>query len=79
MALHIADSEVSDLVAQLAKLEGANKTETLRRVLRSALDVKKKETAKGDLMDFIGRMKEKTKKRPAKAPSKKEFDEMWGV
>lgn len=51
MALHIADEEVSELMNQYAELTGMSKTESLRRLLKTALG--QTDGSVGGLVDVI--------------------------
>ena len=77
MALHIADPEVTELVTELAKSEGTNKTEALRRLLRKTMAARQKAMTRAGFREFAaGLMAEARLKRIAPA-TKAEIDDLW--
>jgi hypothetical protein len=79
MALHIADPEVSDLVTDLAKLEGASKTETLRRLLRKAMAERQKDKARAGFREFAAGLVVTARRKNLSPSSKQEMDNLWGM
>jgi hypothetical protein len=77
MPLHIADADVSKLVADLAKAEGTTKTEALRRLLRKTMAERQRNMTRAGFREFaLGLMAEARLKRTAPA-SKAEMDDLW--
>jgi hypothetical protein len=77
MALHIADTDVSKLVTDLAKSEGTTKTEALRRLLRKTMAERQKAMTRAGFRAFaLDLMAEARLKRTAPA-SKAEMDDLW--
>ena len=77
MALHIADTDVTRLVADLAKSEGTTKTEALRRLLRKTMAERQKDMTRAGFREFaLGLMAEARLKRIARA-GKAEMDDLW--
>jgi len=79
MALHVADAEVTRLVADLARMENTTKTEVLRRVLRAAISQRQKEAKRKDFREFALRLIAEGRKQKIRPVTKKERDELWGM
>jgi hypothetical protein len=79
MALHIADAKVSDLVADLAKLEGTSKTETLRRLLRKTLAEKRRDAKRATFRAFATKIATEARKEGILPVTKEEMDDLWGM
>ena len=79
MALHVADDEVTRLVAQLAKMENTTKTEVLRRVLRAAVVERQREAKRKDFREFALRLVTEGRKKKVRPVTKSEMDKLWGM
>jgi hypothetical protein len=79
MALHIADSEVSSLATEFAKLEGTTKTEALRRLLRDTVAERKKQEKRAGFLELTEKISEQARRERIKPVTKKEMDELWGM
>ena len=79
MALHIADSEVSSLAAEFAKLEGTTKTEALRRLLREAVAERKKQEKRAGFLELAEKISQQARLERVKPATKKEMDDLWGM
>ena len=79
MALHIADPEVTSLVADLAKMEGTTKTEALRRVLREAVEERKKQEKRKGFRELAERIAAQARREGVKPVTKEEMDDLWGM
>jgi hypothetical protein len=79
MALHIADAEVSNLAAEFAKMEGATKTEALRRLLREAVAERKKRAKRSGFRELAQTIAEQARREGVKPVTKEEMDHLWGM
>ncbi len=79
MALHIADSEVSRLAGDLAKLGNTTKTEALRRVLREAVKAKQVSAKREGFQEFALRIAADAREKKVQPVTKKEMDDLWGM
>ena len=78
MALHIADSEVSQLAAKLAELDKTSKTESLRRLLRRELEERERRERRKTFHEVATEIIREARAKQIKPPTKEEIDEMWG-
>jgi len=79
MALHIADPEVSQLAADLAKLENTTKTEALRRLLRSAVKAKQISAKREGFREFASGIAAEARAKNIQPVTKEEMDDLWGM
>jgi len=79
MALHIADTEVSALVAEFAKMEGTTKTEALRRLLREAVAERKKRAKRAGFRELAESIAEQARREGVRPVTKEEMDNLWGM
>ncbi len=77
MALHIADPEVSELMAAYAGATGMSKTEALRRLLREALAQQKRNELKADFKQVAYRIAAKNRARKLSPVTKEEADSIF--
>ena len=79
MALHIADPEVTSLVADLAKLEGTTKTEALRRLLRKTVAERQKDAKREGFREFAMRIGDEARRKDIMPVTKEEMDDLRGM
>ena len=79
MALHIADSEVSNLATELAKLEHTSKTEALRRVLREAVAHRNRRSRADGFEQVARRIAADARQNAVLPVTKEEMDQLWGM
>ncbi len=79
MALHIADSEVSRLVTDLARIEKTTKTEALRQLLRQAVRERQLATKRKDFREVASRIAASSQKKGVLSVTKKDMDDLWDV
>jgi hypothetical protein len=77
MALHIADPEVTRLMNEYVKVTGLSKTESLRRLLRQALQEQRRNKNKTAFADAARRITEKNRALNLAAVTKQEADSIF--
>jgi hypothetical protein len=78
MALHIADSEVSALAAELARLDKISKTEMLRRLLRREVVERKLREQRQQFLGLATQIIQESRDEGQQPVTKDEMDELWG-
>jgi hypothetical protein len=77
MALHIADPEVSALMAEYVKATGMSKTEALRRLLRDAVQQEARKQKKSKFREVAYSIMEQAKRENQKPYTKEEADALF--
>lgn len=78
MALHIADSEVDQLMTELARIDNLSKTEALRRLLRRELDDRKLRERRRAFSGVATYIAESARQKDLPRVTKEEMDSLWG-
>jgi hypothetical protein len=77
MAIHIADSEVTNLMNEYVKATGMSKTEALRRLLRGALQQEERKHNKANFEKVARRIIEKNRALNLAPVTKEEADNIF--